>query len=69
MPLFLYSEWKQYKMKNTIRRRETGMEIGKVLAEYDAMFGTVGLDKIEEFLVMKLKEAEEEQDLPQCLRY
>ena len=53
---------KQYKMKNTIRRRETGMEIGKVLAEYDAMFGTVGLDKIEEFLVMKLKEAEEEQD-------
>ena len=38
------------------------MEIGKVLAEYDAMFGTVGLDKIEEFLVMKLKEAEEEQD-------
>ena len=38
------------------------MEIGKVLAEYDAMFGTVGLDKIEEFLVMKLEEAEEEQD-------
>ena len=38
------------------------MEISKVLAEYDAMFGTVGLDKIEEFLVMKLKEAEEEQD-------
>ena len=62
MPLFLYSEWKQYKMKNTIRRRENGMEISKVLAEYDAMFGTVGLDKIEEFLVMKLKEAEEEQD-------
>ena len=39
------------------------MEIGKVLAEYDAMFGTSSLNEIEEFLVTKIKEAEEEQDV------
>ncbi|MBQ3514037.1 MAG: DUF4125 family protein [Lachnospiraceae bacterium] len=38
------------------------MEIEKVLAEYDGMFGKKDLKEIEAFLVGKMKEAKEEQD-------
>ena len=38
------------------------MDIEKVLAEYDAMFGERELKEIEEFLVKKIKEAKENKD-------
>ncbi|MDD6328461.1 MAG: DUF4125 family protein [Lachnospiraceae bacterium] len=38
------------------------MDVSKVLMEYDGMFGTHSLEKIDEFLTEKITEAMEEQD-------
>lgn len=38
------------------------MDINKILNEYDAMYGKVSLDKIEDFLFEKIKEAMSEED-------
>lgn len=38
------------------------MDINKILNEYDAMYGKVSLDKVEDFLFEKIKEAMNEED-------